>query len=93
VLLERKLVIGTEPRAHSVAGEGVVFIGVAQERQFSFKATKHMVPPNAVHVAFSRQPVAVKQYYFYLHEAEWGPAFIKVRHVHPVSRAGVPQWE
>ena len=35
-------------RARYHALEGVVFIGVAQERQFSFKATKRIVPPHAV---------------------------------------------
>jgi hypothetical protein len=38
---------------------------VAQERQFSFKATKHLVPPHAVHFSFSRQSVAVNHFYFY----------------------------
>ena len=39
-----------------------MFIGVAQERQVSFKATKHIVPPHAVHFAFSRQSVAVRHH-------------------------------
>lgn len=65
-------------RARFQSAEGVVFIGVAQERQFSFKATKHIVPPHAVHFSFSRQAVAVNHYYYYLQDAEWGPAFIKV---------------
>ena len=75
---QRKDDVAARYRARFQAGEGVVFIGVAQERQFSFKATKHIVPPHAVHFSFSRQPVAVKHYYFYLQDAEWGPAFIKV---------------
>jgi hypothetical protein len=64
-------------RARFQAAEGVVFIGVAQERQFSFK-TKHVTPPHAVRFSFSRQTVAVNQHYFYLQDLEWGPAFIKV---------------
>jgi hypothetical protein len=75
---QRKDDVAAQYRARYQAAEGVVFIGVAQERQFSFKATKHIVPPHAVHFAFSRQSVAVNQYYFYLQDAEWGPAFIKV---------------
>ena len=75
---QRKDDVAAQYRARYHALEGVVFIGVAQERQFSFKATKHIVPPHAVHFAFSRQSVAVNQYYFYLHDAEWGPAFIKL---------------
>jgi hypothetical protein len=75
---QRKDDVAARYRARFQAGEGVVFIGVAQERQFSFKATKHIVPPHAVHFPFSRQSVAVNQYYFYVQDAEWGPAFIKV---------------
>ena len=62
---QRKDDVAAQYRARYQAAEGVVFIGVAQERQFSFKATKHIVPPHAVHFAFSRQSVAVNQYYFY----------------------------
>jgi hypothetical protein len=75
---QRKDDVAAQYRARFQADEGVVFIGVAQERQFSFKATKHLVPPRAVHFSFSRQSVAVNQYYYYLHDADWGPAFIKV---------------
>jgi hypothetical protein len=75
---QRKDDVAASYRARFRAAEGVVFIGVAQERQWSFKATKHLRPPRAVHFSFSRQTVAVKQYYFYLQDAEWGPAFIKV---------------
>jgi hypothetical protein len=74
---QRKDDVAAQYRARYHAPEGVVFIGVAQERQFSFKATKHIVPPHAVHFAFSRQSVAVNQYYFYVCDADWGPAFIK----------------
>lgn len=75
---QRKDDVAAQYRARFHVAEGVVFIGVAQERQFSFKATKHIVPPHAVHFSFSRQSVAVNQYYFYVQDAEWGPAFIKV---------------
>jgi hypothetical protein len=75
---QRKDEVAAPHRARFRAAEGVVFIGVAQERQFSFKATKHITPPRAVHFSFSRQTVAVKHYYFYLQDAEWGPAFIKI---------------
>ena len=62
---QRKDDVAAHYRARFQASEGVVFIGVAQERQFSFKATKHIVPPRAVHFSFARQPVAVKHYYLY----------------------------
>lgn len=75
---QRKDDVAAQQRARFRAAEGVVFIGTAQERQFSFKATKHVTPPRAVHFSFSRQSVAVKHYYFYLQDADWGPAFIKI---------------
>ncbi|MBV9170355.1 MAG: hypothetical protein JOZ81_09760 [Chloroflexi bacterium] len=75
---QRKDDVAARQRAHFRAADGVVFIGIAQERQFSFKATKHITPPRAVHFSFSRQTVVVNHYYFYLQDAEWGPAFIKV---------------
>jgi hypothetical protein len=75
---QRKDEVAARYRARFRADEGVVFIGVAQERQFSFKATKRITPPRAVHFSFSRQSVVVNKYYFYLHDSDWGPAFIKV---------------
>ena len=75
---QRKDDLAAQYRARFQADAGVVFIGVAQERQFSFKATKHITPPHAVRFSFSRQSVAVNHYYYYLHDADWGPAFIKV---------------
>jgi hypothetical protein len=62
---QRKDEVAAENRQHFHAVEGVVFIGIAQERQSSFKATKHVVPPHAVHFSFSHQMVAVKHHYFY----------------------------
>jgi hypothetical protein len=58
--------------------EGVVLIGVAQEKMRSFKAFKRRSPQGGVTFDFSRQPVAVNHYYFYLQDREWGPAFIKI---------------
>lgn len=75
---QRKDDVAAHYRSRFAAADGVVFIGVAQERQFSFKATKHVTPPRAVRFSFSRQTVAVNQYYFYVQDGEWGPAFIKV---------------
>lgn len=60
------------------AREGVVLVGVAQEKMRSFKATKRRGPQGGVTFDFSRQSVAVNHYYFYLHDREWGPAFVKI---------------
>jgi hypothetical protein len=51
---------------------------VAQEKMSSFKAQKRVGPQGGVHFEFSRQPVAVNHYYFYVHDREWGPAFLKI---------------
>ncbi len=58
--------------------EGVVLIGVAQERAWSFRAAKRKTAGGGVYFDFSRQPVLVKHYYFYVQDPEWGPAFLKV---------------
>lgn len=75
---ERKDDIANGRRAHFTAPEGVVFIGKAQEKMSSFKARKAFGPSGGVYFDFSRQPVAVNHYYFYVQDHRWGPAFLKV---------------
>jgi hypothetical protein len=58
-------------------GEGVVVIGVAQEKAEAFKAHKRS-EGKLVGFEYSRQSVFVNHYYFYLEDEEFGPAFIKV---------------
>ena len=82
---QRKDDVAARYRSRFQAAEGVVFIGVAQERQFSFKATKHLVPPHAVHFSFSRQSVAVNQYYFYIQDAAWGHRSSKSARTSPIQ--------
>jgi hypothetical protein len=65
-------------RARFTAREGVVILGVAQEKMRSFKAHKRCGPGKAVTFDFSRQPVSVNQYYFYVQDRDWGPAFLKI---------------
>ncbi len=67
---ERKDEVAAQHRARYRSAHGVVFIGVAQERTMSFKTTK------GNHI--SRQPAFVNQYYFYVHDRQWGPGFVKV---------------
>jgi hypothetical protein len=63
----------------TAAREGVVLIGVAQEKMRSFKAHKRLGRNHHTPVFdFSRQSVAVKHYYFYVHDRDWGPAFLKI---------------
>ncbi len=74
---QKKDRIAAQYRAGFPADEGVVFIGIAQEKATSFKGQKH-VSEQGVSFTFSRQSVYVNQVYFYIQDREWGPAFIKV---------------
>jgi len=74
---QKKDAIAAQQRARFTAEQGVVFIGIAQEKATSFKGHKQTRQPG-VSFTFSRQPVYVNQYYFYLQDREWGPAFIKI---------------
>jgi hypothetical protein len=64
-------------RQHS-GEEGVVFLGVAQERCKSFKASKGSTPSGGVCFDFYRQSVFVNHLYFYVQDRDWGPAFVKI---------------
>jgi len=75
---QRKDDIAAEQRARFTKAEGVVFIGVAQERASAFKARKLTGNERGVLFEFSRQSVAVNHYYFYVQDREWGPGFVKV---------------
>jgi hypothetical protein len=74
----RKDDVAAEYRKRFTNSEGVVFIGVAQEKAQAFKAQKQKTKSNFVSFEWSRQSVRVSHYYFYIKDAEWGPAFIKV---------------
>src|SRR5262245_32967826 len=65
-------------RARFTAREGVVVIGVAQEKMRSFKAHKRPGHGHTPVFDFSRQSVAVNHYYFYVQDRDWGPAFLKI---------------
>jgi len=65
-------------RSRFTAREGVVLIGVAQEKMRSFKAHKRQGRGHTPVFDFSRQSVAVNHYYFYVQDRDWGPAFLKI---------------
>jgi hypothetical protein len=75
---QRKDDIVAEYRTRFTAHEGVVVIGVAQEKMRAFKAQKRRGPGSKVTFDFSRQSVAVNHYYFYLQDRDWGPGFVKI---------------
>src|SRR5262245_43772266 len=58
--------------------KGSCLVGTAQEKLLAFKAHKRCGPQGGVTFDFSRQWVAVKHYYFYVHDRDWGPAFLKI---------------
>jgi hypothetical protein len=73
---QRKDDIVAAYRTRFTAREGVVVLGVAQEKMRAFKA--HKRPGPAVSFDFSRQSVHVNHYYFYVQDRDWGPAFLKI---------------
>ena len=74
----RKDDIAQSYRAKFELSEGVVFIGTAQEKAYSFKASQRQGRDNKVGFDYSRQSVRVKHYYFYLQDEDFGPGFIKI---------------
>lgn len=74
---QRKDDVAAEYRKEFNQSEGVVFIGVAQEKANAFKARKKD-KSGYVGFEYSRQSVYVNHYYFYIQDEDFGPAFIKI---------------
>lgn len=76
---DRKDKIARKMRRNFPVEDGVVFVGIAQEKAQAFKATKAPKQPGrSLSFEFTRQPVFVKHFYFYLNDAQFGEAFLKV---------------
>jgi hypothetical protein len=75
---QRKDDIVADYRARSTRREGTVVLGIAQEKMRAFKAHKRRTATGSVTFDFSRQAVAVNHFYFYVHDRDWGPAFLKI---------------
>jgi hypothetical protein len=76
---DRKDTIANDLRKRDPRRDVVVFVGVAQEKQQAFKGKKVRDPESGyVNFWYSRQPAFVKQYYFYIDDADFGPCFIKI---------------
>jgi hypothetical protein len=75
---QRKDDVVADYRARRPVTDGVVVIGVAQEKMRAFKAQTRYTPRGSVTFDFTRQSVAVNHYYFYVQDREWGPAFLKL---------------
>jgi len=74
---QRKDTIAAEMRRRYPVRDGVVFIGIAQEKASAFKGRKKK-QKGYVGFDYSRQPVFVNHYYFYINDEEFGPVFIKI---------------
>ncbi len=74
---QRKDEVAARFRRKYTKEEGVVFIGVAQEKMMGWKARKE-TQGKIVRFQFSQQSVFVRHYYIYLQDREFGPAFIKI---------------
>ena len=74
---ERKDDIVQRYRDRFGSREGVVCVGVAQERAKAWTATKQ-VQGRHLHFAYRWTTVCVNHYYLYVLDREWGPAFLKV---------------
>jgi hypothetical protein len=57
--------------------EGVVLVGVAQEKVAAWRGWKEGARRSHPWFRYGRQSLFVNHYYFYLWDAEWGPAFVK----------------
>ena len=75
---QRKDEVAAPYRREFERPEGVVFVGVAQERCRSFRARKRRTGGGGVGFDFSRQSVFVNHYYVYFQDREWGPGILKV---------------
>jgi len=73
----RKDNIAAQYRERHGEQEGMLFIGIAQERAYAYKARKR-TQGKKVFFDYSRQSVFVNHYYFYIQDDDFGPAFIKV---------------
>jgi hypothetical protein len=58
--------------------EGVVLVGVAQERVAGWRGWKDGGSQGHPHFTYRRQALFVNHYYFYVWDRDWGPAFLKL---------------
>jgi hypothetical protein len=64
---------------------GVVMIGVAQERTSAWRGWRDGGPDGHPHFEYARQSIFPNNYYFYIRDPDWGPAFVKTVAYAPFS--------
>jgi len=74
---ERKDTVVERYRARFPGTQGIVCVGVAQEKAKAWTATKEGRGAH-VHFTYRWKTVCVNHYYVYVLDPEWGPAFLKV---------------
>jgi len=65
-------------RAEAEGRFGLVAVGVIQERVSAWRAVKSILPRGGVAFDFTRESVFVNQFYQYVADPDFGPAFIKI---------------
>jgi hypothetical protein len=65
--------------AEAAGAEGVVLVGVAKEKMLAgLRGYRNGGSDKYPHFGFCKAQMYVNHYYFYLWDAQWGPAFIKM---------------
>ena len=82
---ERKDDVAAKYRQAHGEREGVVFIGVAQEKASVMRTQQLKLPNGRVGPTLVRSTAMVNQYYVYLHDADFGPVFIKFSSYFPYT--------
>ena len=74
-------------RAERDGRYGVVMVGIAQEKTSAWRGWRDGGPDGHPHFVYRRQSIFPNNYYFYIRDPDWGPAFIKT-----VAYAPWPVW-
>ena len=64
---------------------GVVMVGVAQERTSAWRGWRDGGPDGHPHFEYRRQSIFPNNYYWYIRDPDWGPAFLKTTAYAPYS--------
>ncbi|MGH9896561.1 MAG: hypothetical protein ACREA0_32095, partial [bacterium] len=65
-------------KAAAESREGVVLVGVAQEKVHGWKGWRQGGSDGHPHFEYARQSLFVNHYYIYVFDLEWGPCFFKL---------------
>ncbi len=74
-------------RAEREGRYGVVMVGICQEKTSAWRGWRDGGPDGHPHFVYRRQSIFPNNYYFYIRDPDWGPAFIKT-----VAYAPFPVW-